>query len=347
MATTNRIRYAFLDAAVILAVARVVFLHGLNNFQIETMGGSLPFHSSPPWQQFLSILLRFSVPVFVVVSGVKYALSHSRYPERSYLSTLKKRSIRLLRPYLFWTVIIYFAVLAVAPGCRYVHSAYKGFPHISLSTLWNILNGSIHPAYPLWFIPMLFLLFVVYPPVYRYVPAWISQPLLWSLFLAIRLNHIPIPLSYPAYLSFFDLGARAGTHLPGLSLKRQHFLMALVGTCTVFSGIAAIRMTGFIGIMDSWLLLVQELAAPFVVISLAGVFFWNTSSGVLNRVTEYVWPLFLLHEPLILGQIGIVFYVRLGIQSAWVLPLTVVLSICATISLYEFLRRIRLHQILF
>jgi len=345
--TINRPRYDFLDIAVIIALIRVIFLHGLNNYQIVTTGNPVAFHAMPLWQQLTNLAVRFSVPVFVLVSGFKFALSHQHNPDLTYFTFIKKRFKRLIIPYFIWTVIVYFAVPLVARKVPATHPAYVNFPYVTLKTAWNILNGSIHPAYQLWFIPMLFLICCFYPPVFRKIPFWISQPLFWVLFIAIRFNHLPIPLMYPAYFVFFDLGARLASFARKPELFRKILIISGSISAGAFITFSLLRL-GIAGTHHHLLeVTCEEIFAPLTIFFLSGAFFLRSSPAWLTKQIRFVWPVFIMHEPLILGQIAYIVYIRLGIQAAPLYPLVAIATLIAGSIGYIIIEKTTLDRFLF
>ncbi|MCD4653127.1 acyltransferase [bacterium] len=347
MVTTKHHHFDFLDAASVIALVRVVFLHGLNNYQILTTGAPITFHAMSLKQQITDLLLRFSVPVFVMISGFKFSLSMQHHPELTHCNYLRKRSWRLIRPYLIWTAIIYSAVPLLLKSIPLNHPAYVGFPFISPLTIWNILNGSAHPAYQLWFVPMLFLMIICYPPVYKKTPWWISQPILWLLFVTIRYNGLQIPLTYPAYLAFFDLGARLGSSRNFDRLLKKTFLWTGISCLACFIICSFLRL-GYAGVNNHFLKITgQEIFASLSIFLLCGTIFSRRTPKCLIKLAQFVWPVFIIHEPLILGQIAIMTYVRLGILSPLAYPVVSLATLISAVIVYLLIKKAGLHRVLF
>lgn len=134
-----------LDILRAIAIFGVIFIH--------IIGSSFHFwnEGSSTWFIFLTLdqLFRFSVPLFVFISG--YAL-YSKYKENLKLSEFyKKRAARVLPWYFVWSLIIYTYInLTVKPG-------FVNYPTWKL-----ILLGKVD--YHLYFISMIFQLYLVFPP---------------------------------------------------------------------------------------------------------------------------------------------------------------------------------------
>lgn len=341
------VRFSFLDIAGIVAILRVVSLHGLNNFNIITAGAPVTFHTAPFWQQICLVALRFSVPVFVLISGYKFALSRKRHPQRLYGVTLKTRALRLLRPYLIWTVIIYAMHPLLSGHVPVQHAAYSHFPDIPGGTVFDILTGTEHPAYQLWFVPMLMIIVCIYPPIFRFVPAAVSQPVLWLIFLGIRFQHIPIPWMYPAYLAFFDAGARLGnrsSHSGPTEIHGQRFA-AIAGVCFAVS--AGMQLNLRDPLIQTIAVTLNEAAAPFFIFFLSAALFTSVSSRRLTTIAGYIWPVFILHEPLILGRIGYTVYHSLKMQVPFMYPVVVLMTLLSAVVIIALIDRAGLHDTLF
>jgi len=298
------------------------------------------------WQQICDVFFRYSVPIFVLISGFKYALSAQHHPETTYFEHITRRALRLLRPYLIWTAIVYFGTILINRSIP-THGAYANFPWISPGTAWNVLNGSLHPAYQLWFVPMLFLVIVLYPPIHKASKWWISQPVLWSLFVIIRMNHVQIPMSYPAFLAFFDLGARLADsgHLE-FHLKRTYGYLG-VFCLVLYIGFAAARL-GFIETHHLQPVRIgQELTSSLSIFFLFGYLFHKGAPGWIVSLRHYVWPVFIMHEPFILGKIAWRIYIQTGLQSPLMYPVTATAVLITAGMVYFLMRKAKIHRYLF
>ena len=94
-------RLLWLDALRGLAVIGVIAIHGL--------AGALLFPSRYPfagllWLTFVDTVARYSVPCFLIASGLLLTLSHRRKP-LSYPQFLRRRAWRVVPAYLFWSAI--------------------------------------------------------------------------------------------------------------------------------------------------------------------------------------------------------------------------------------------------
>ncbi|MBU5485796.1 acyltransferase [Clostridium sp. MSJ-11] len=96
----------------------------------------------------LNQLARFSVPVFVIFSGIGLGLSYRK--EKSLLNFYKKRVFKVIPPYILWGVI-------------YLTLINKNFNY---STWPNLFLKGDKIFYHLYFLPMIIELYLIFPVLY-------------------------------------------------------------------------------------------------------------------------------------------------------------------------------------
>ncbi len=94
----------------------------------------------------LNQVSRFAVPLFFLVSGFVLELN---YKKMNYLVYLKKRTSRILIPYLIWSIIYYYFI----------------YTNHTTNFLKAILTGSA--SYQLYFVPSLFIFYLIFPLIHR------------------------------------------------------------------------------------------------------------------------------------------------------------------------------------
>lgn len=135
-------RVVYLDLLRMVATFAVILLH-------VSAGDFLSLSFSGDWYIALvyDSLVRWSVPVFVMISGVLFLNPNK---EITYQDILKKRVPRLLLAYVFW------ALLYVLYG--FVLSGFEGF------TIRRLIRRAIvAPRVHLWFLPMLMGVYLLIP----------------------------------------------------------------------------------------------------------------------------------------------------------------------------------------
>ena len=133
-----------IDLLRISAIIGVIFIHTTT----KTLEASNYDLVKIPWTLFLNQIFRFAVPLFFMISGFVLELNYPFYV--NYFTYLKKRCVRILMPYIFWSAIYYFFV-------------YKRHTTNFFQTL---LSGDA--SYQLYFIPTLLIFYVIFPLIHQY-----------------------------------------------------------------------------------------------------------------------------------------------------------------------------------
>lgn len=135
-------RVVYLDLLRVVATFGVILLH-VASTEIKSSFFSMNWSISTVYDS----LVRWSVPVFVMISGVLFL---NPYKEITYQDILKKRISRLLLAYVFW------ALFYVLYG--FALRGFNGF------TLWRLFRQTIvTPCVHLWFLPMLMGVYLLIP----------------------------------------------------------------------------------------------------------------------------------------------------------------------------------------
>lgn len=137
-------------AAVILGHVTAAYIHNESSFTLLGMNPAF----------FLNQAARFSVPMFFFLSGFSLGL---REQPLSYPAFLKERFLRILPPYLVWTLIYELWNASLAPR----------------QLLRDLLTGQAAPH--LYFIPILLQFYLLYPLLRRWVDRQPLGSVLWSL----------------------------------------------------------------------------------------------------------------------------------------------------------------------
>lgn len=208
-------RYKELDFLRTIATVAVVAIH----VSVVFLSGQGLDNASLVWGIVLNQVGRFSVPVFLFVSGVLAFHSASRMNLRD---LLQKRSTELLVPYIVWTLL----GLAIAPS-------------LSLKTLISAVLMGQGTFYQLYYIPLLFQMYLLLPIIrwialkaWKLVIVFILSIVLFSAYQIAYLGFIPVPgflppaylqkliqAGFPFWVLYFTLGYFAGKNYHQLLLK--------------------------------------------------------------------------------------------------------------------------------
>jgi len=188
-----------IDFIRIICTFSVIMIH-ITTKILAVSGNDLFGH---PFTLFLNQLSSFAVPIFFMISAFGLKLNYSA--NLKFFPYLKQRLSKILLPYLFWSFIYYYFV----------------YPHNSQSFFRVLLLGGA--SYQLYFIPTLFIFYLLFPLIYRYFK-FISRPLpliilfiIQFIFLSIDYYYRPLSFAYPIKVFilnfiFFILGMLAGEY---------------------------------------------------------------------------------------------------------------------------------------
>lgn len=150
-----------IDFLRLVSILGVIAIHTSTSFLDRSTPLTLQFYIVHAVNQ----LTRFSVPLFFAISGF---LLTSRYAN---ISSLKKfynrRFSKIIIPYIFWTLVYY---LIIFPN--------PIFSLFSFNFLNNLLTGDA--SYQLYFIPVIILLYLIFPFIVTYKKLFFSKIFVFS-----------------------------------------------------------------------------------------------------------------------------------------------------------------------
>ncbi len=139
-------RISGLDILRAFAIIAVVLIHTISGALYNLPWSSLLFKIYIVLDQFS----RFSVPLFVFLSGYTLTLRYKNRPISAF-EFFKKRLLRLLPWYFFWSAAVYFYIRLSVFG-----QSAPYFP------LWKVIFLG-KADYHLYFVPMIFSLYLIFP----------------------------------------------------------------------------------------------------------------------------------------------------------------------------------------
>lgn len=216
-----------------IAISAVVLIHTTTR-TIEAAKGNIQALS---WTLFLNQMAKFAVPLFFMVSGFSLELN---YPfHTSYFAFLKKRLGKIFIPYIFWSTVYYFFIYA---------QNHDNF-------LWVLYSGNA--SYQLYFIPTLFIFYLLFPLIHRMygflANKWVLLTLVYSQMAVLHKDYFvkPYKLDDPIHTLLmcyfvFILGMVAAKNKDALFEFAKKWKVILTGTTAILGFFIFIEgMTNF------------------------------------------------------------------------------------------------------
>ncbi len=154
-----------LDVLKALAIIAVVLIHGISlSYQFFVRGSFV-------WNSLLIIdqLSRFCVPIFVAISGYGLGIKNMDIGWQ-YGSFIRRRVVKLLPWYLFWSGVIYF----------YIRFSDE-WNHVGHVPVWKVIILG-KADYHLYFVPMIVSLYLLFPLI-----AWVVKKYTWRIIVLLGL----------------------------------------------------------------------------------------------------------------------------------------------------------------
>lgn len=255
-------RMLYLDWLRVIATICVVIIHVSAGYV-----STLKPNQEVLWltANFLESISRWAVPGFVMISGV-LLLSDTR--ELSIIEFLKKRTSKVLIPFLGWSTIFY------------AYGAYKGYFPISIRNYIKlILSNGI--TYHFWFFYMIIGLYLVTPLVKVYIEnakkqdieyflvLWLISSVLMKLFTFYYSIRIPVELNFvTGYVGYFILGYYLSQYNIDKKWRIGSYISLLLGMSLTFLLTYFNTMTNDYKLYDFW----YEYFSPVTVLTSIGIF---------------------------------------------------------------------------
>ncbi len=303
---------------------RVIFLHSLS-YYFTTLSKIQFGPSFPDWVEILSEFLRLSVPVFVMIAGFKFYFSRRRNPGRKYFGYLQQRLVRLGIPYLFWSIAYYLFIGYLYPSVIHQNPEFHGYPIPGFHETYLILSGIANPGFQLWFIPMLLLVNVIYPLIFRSSTRYyFSLPILLILHF-VFLRYSAKPLNYFCYLFYFNLGDFFAYIFHGKKYKSVFLSIGVSGLIVSVWGVYY-RVFSSGQFFTRYIL---ELSTPLAIFCLLSILFLKFRFRPLVSLGKQTWPIYILHVPLVMNLFASMIFHKL----LWHSPASIfLLGSCVTLS---------------
>lgn len=280
-----------------------------------------------------------SMPLFVFISGYIYYFLRSNYGKYSDFKTLfKKKSRRLIVPYLILAPIYIYFLLDFDSFLSFIYHLWKGAGH-------------------LWFLLMMFTMFLLY---YKF-ENYLNNHYVLSILLGIFLYALVLPLNYVhlnplglvcKYFIFFQLGNLFNKYSENLLNYLKGKVLVMFFTHLILFGIYFYAITTYenkyvLFAISQTLLILSILALCFIygflnfVILKHPKFVVKIKSSV-SFVNHNSYYLYLIHEPLLKVFFTLLFVQKMPVFLA--IPLAFFLSMVISLILGNFLMKLKLGR---
>lgn len=290
-----------------IAIGVVLMHHSIS--QISPGGGGTTLNDLD------SILICFHMPTFFMISGYLYEMS-LKQGQKSFISFLSGKAKRLLIPYLFWTVILWFGVQV---GNTLAGSFMReiGFPPMSVGDLIiNIFTYEVYYIELLWFVYVLFLYFALH-----YVIGQIGRNQ-WFIAVSIVLGFSTVYVDYPNIVSrfllwmvFFAVGRAIATdeRVTGI-LRNAGKKTAYVTSAFIILSAARIALNHFdFGInmfilrgLNQFVKYALGFLGVWLIFILAFALEKTRCMPVLKTIGDYSYDIYLMHNPYVVAVTAII-----------------------------------------
>lgn len=319
-----------------IAILFVLAIHGCGSALNGFYPSSATYADTDLWLRTFSNFAAPAVPMFLFISGFKYAANDAQTP---YFTFLKKRLPRVLMSFaiintLFWAL----------DSIKYMET----FDLILLVKTYIHSWVGYSVAYQLWYIPMYCCVIALCPLVRKQISSTVGRFCMFAVIGVIQRilePDIPLLATYPirfiSYPIFFELGVLA---------QEYDWRNKISAATTTLWGCAYLILVVFL----SWavpVLSVNDLT-KYIVFYFLGTIIMFMVSVVLQKCRMLYWlgvisyPVFLLHEPL-LGKLCTLLLSRMNMHSeSFYLLVWVLLDLAATVLVVYLVKIIQFDGIL-
>lgn len=281
-----------IDRAKGLAILFVVFGHIVMRQQPE----------GNEWYQVVrTAIYDFHMPFFMYLSGIVMFYTGAAYtgPD-AYPGYLRKRAARLLAPFLLMGLLIYFGKVFASMFMQVDNNRLGVFEGLS-ALVWNTHSS---PATSLWFIFVLFVYYMIVPPL-----LWLTKGRVWPVAAFAAFCYV---LPWPEYIYadksghyflFFMLGGLAALVLQKYESVIDRWRYAFLGAFAASFGLMA--FDGVPWLVEMGVIGILSMPALHALVRMKG---WN-QSGLLLMLGKYCFVIYLFNTICIGVTKGVMFHV--------------------------------------
>lgn len=318
-----------------ISIVFVVLLHS-NAYYITHILNISSYIYGGFTENILSNLIFSAVPIFIFISGYKYALNNIN---DNYTVFFRKKLKKVFKPFLIISIIFFISHVISLP-------TYYSSPKPIIIDLINIFRG-YNFVYQLWYIPMYLLINLTYP-IINYLCENIKKRILLIFtliflqkFLSQRILFLSYhPFDFVYYYLFFEIGVIFKMYnIKKIILKYSNKIFIIYFLCILVFSLFPSKI--FINYIRPYFFCIISVITYYI-LSLK-----LKNNILLNHLGTYSFYIFLFHEPIFCSKISLIFE-KLNIYNS-IIPVFIVsiISILFSIILYLFIRKINLYKYIF
>lgn len=314
-----------------------MILNHIQNFRAVAILFVVAYHSLGylDWSQsehtfiVMDDIFANSSVLFVFIAGYLFQYLSKNFNYRSYL--IKKTS-NVITPYVFFSLpAIFFSVFLRNPLERYPQLVGTSK---SYQVLWFLAKGGAHINYPLWFIPMISIYYIL-SPLFEYViehpKLYYSIAMLFPLSLTMgRPDNIHVGMTALYYLPVYLMGMATCQFRNGIeAFLAKHLLVICSFFCLYLSVQAGVsEITGMHGnshsagmfIVSDGFLDLELLQKALLCYIILAIFkrFEKFTSPMLNYIADISFTIFFVHVYVLIALFQLIpHHVLVGTPAVW------------------------------
>lgn len=285
--------------------------------------------------RLLDDLINAAVPMFVFISGYKYALNNEK---QVYTQYALKRLKKVLKPFLIISIIFIIKNnIGNGEGFINIRNMQLGFMKIFLG---------FNYAYQLWYVPMYIFISLTYPIIYKLFSNDKIRMLIIVLIIFVQEmlgRRFGILLNKPFNFVYYYLIFEMGLLFKKYDLKSRLRKWDAQIICTYLAAVILLALnpcfdTYFIRYYLMW----PSCVIAYYLISLRLI-----NNKLLNYLGKYSFYIFLFHAPIICGRISDIFIDLKIYNSVLYVFVITILTIVSSMIIYKIVKNTFLRNILF
>lgn len=317
-----------------IAIIFVVLIHS-NAYNLLKVLHLKSYIEGPAYMRLVDNLIHASVPMFIFISGYKFALNDKN---KGYINLISKKIRFIIKPFLVLSTT--YILL------NFMFKRNDVNLYVVLNQFLDIFKG-YNIAFQLWYVPLYIFISMTYPIIYKCISNDLFRLMIIIIFIGIWYNWAVLtgnldtrPYNFIYYIIYYEMGVIFCEN--DLKYKNKNW-----GILTIFLFIICVVILTLNQSYKVYEIGTKFFLWPISVVSYYYISLYLKNNKILNFLGKYSFYIFILHEPIIgsciskfLNGISNKHIMISGFVSA---GLTIILSICV----YKFIENTFITKIVF